>query len=129
MNPELKTQLNRMNITELREVNTYVVALIKGQRKADAAVMRATLSVGDRVSYDGRKGYTEGTVTKVNRTKCIVRADGDSAYQTWNVPMSMLTKMQPDPERDAEDILNAAMMQAEARAEAGVFNPETGVVE
>ena len=117
MNPELKTQLNRMNTTELREVNTYVVALIKGQRKADAAVMRTTLSVGDRVSYDGRKGYTEGTVTKVNRTKCIVRADGDAAYQTWNVPMSMLTKLQPDPFEEAEAIVEAT------------FNPETGAFE
>ena len=119
MNPETKIRLrlDRMTTEELREVNTYVVALIKGRRKADAVVMRATLSVGDRVSYDGRNGYTEGTVTKVNRTKCIVRADGDPAYQTWNVPMSMLTKLQPDPFEEDEAIVEAT------------FNPETGVVE
>ena len=118
MNPEMKTQLNRMNTTELREVNTYVVALIKGQRKADAVVMRATLSVHDRVSWDGRKnGYTEGTVAKVNRTRCEVHIDGEPAWQTWSVPMNMLTKLQPDPFEEAEAIVEAT------------FNPETGAFE
>ena len=114
MNPELKTKLNRMNTTELREVNTYVVALIKGQRKADAAMMRATLSVGDRVSWDGKRGYTEGTVVKVNRTRADVRADGSGV---WIVPMNMLTKLQPDPFEEAEAIVEAT------------FNPETGAFE
>ena len=118
MNPETKTQLNRMTTEELREVNTYVVALIKAQRKADAAVMRATLSVGDRVSWNGKRGYTEGTVTKVNRTRADVRADGGGG---WIVPMNMLAKLQPDPARVAEDVMNAMM-----EPEAPTFNPETG---
>lgn len=116
MNPELKKQLSRMNTTELREVNTYVVALIKGQRKADAAVMRATLSVGDRVSWNSRKmGYTEGIVEKVKRTRAEVRVEGHTL--AWIVPMNMLTKMQPDPFEEAEAIVEAT------------FNPVTGVVE
>lgn len=117
MNPELKKQLSRMNTTELREVNTYVVALIKGQRKVDTAVKRATLSVGDRVSYTGKNGYTEGVVTKVNRTRCVVHVDGDPAWRTWNVPMNMVTTIDPDPFEEAEAIVEAT------------FNPLTGVVE
>lgn len=114
MNPETKTQLNRMTTEELREANTYIVALIKGRRKADAAMMRATLSVGDRVSWNGKRGYTEGTVTKVNRTRAAVRADDGGG---WDVPMNMLTKMQPDPFEEAEAIVEAT------------FNPETGAFE
>lgn len=123
MNPETKTQLNRMTTEELREANTYIVALIKGRRKAEAAMMRATLSVGDRVSWNSKKrGYTEGTVTKVNRTRADVLADGGGGG--WVVPMNMLTKLQPDPARVAEDVMNAMM-----EPEAPTFNPETGAFE
>ena len=112
MNPETKTQLNRMTTEELREVNTYAVALIKERRKAEAAMMRATLSVGDRVSWNSRKrGYMEGTVTKVNRTRAVVHTDSGGGY---DVPMNMLTKLQPDPFEEAEAIVEAT------------FNPETG---
>jgi hypothetical protein len=44
---------------------------------------------GDRVSFNGRRGLTEGTVLKVNIKNVVV----DTGTTRWNVPASMLTKV------------------------------------
>ena len=48
-----------------------------------------TLTKGDRVSFNGRRGLTEGTVLKVNIKNVVV----DTGNTRWNVPASMLTKV------------------------------------
>ena len=48
-----------------------------------------TLCKGDRVSFNGRRGLTEGTVLKVNIKNVVV----DTGTTRWNVPASMLTKV------------------------------------
>ena len=48
-----------------------------------------TLMKGDRVSFNGRRGLTEGTVLKVNIKNVVV----DTGATRWNVPASMLTKV------------------------------------
>jgi len=48
-----------------------------------------TLMKGDRVSFNGRRGLTEGTVLKVNIKNVVV----DTCTTRWNVPASMLTKV------------------------------------
>ena len=48
-----------------------------------------TLMKGDRVSFNGRRGLTEGTVLKVNIKNVVV----DTGTTRWNVPASMLTKV------------------------------------
>ena len=48
-----------------------------------------TLTKGDRVSFNGRRGLTEGTVLKVNIKNVVV----DTGTTRWNVPASMLTKV------------------------------------
>ena len=48
-----------------------------------------TLMKGDRVSFNGRRGLTEGTVLKVNIKNVVV----DTGSTRWNVPASMLTKV------------------------------------
>jgi hypothetical protein len=48
-----------------------------------------TLMKGDKVSFNGRRGLTEGTVLKVNIKNVVV----DTGATRWNVPASMLTKV------------------------------------
>jgi len=45
---------------------------------------------GDRVSFNGRRGLTEGTVMKVNIKNVVVDCAPNGR---WNVPASMLTKV------------------------------------
>jgi len=48
-----------------------------------------SLMKGDRVSFNGRRGLTEGTVLKINIKNVVV----DTGSTRWNVPASMLTKV------------------------------------
>ena len=48
-----------------------------------------TLMKGDKVSFNGRRGLTEGVVMKVNIKNVVV----DTGSTRWNVPASMLTKV------------------------------------
>ena len=63
-------------------------------------------SPGDVVSFDGRQGYTEGTVVRVKRKKAIVRVNAGSMNHrvgvqcahdscmrmvNWDVPLNMLS--------------------------------------
>ena len=85
-----------MNTEQLRELNGVVVDLIKSKRRIDASIKKASLRVGDRVSWTGRRGYQEGTLKKINRTKCIVSTDGRLGGD-WNVPISMLNVVEKEP--------------------------------
>lgn len=49
-----------------------------------------SLMKGDRVSFNGRRGLTEGTVMKVNIKNVVVDCAPNGR---WNVPASMLTKV------------------------------------
>ena len=49
-----------------------------------------TLMKGDKVSFNGRRGLTEGVVMKVNIKNVVVDT---GASGRWNVPASMLTKV------------------------------------
>ena len=46
------------------------------------------LATGDNVSFNGKNGYTKGTVKKINRKYVLV----DTARGSWRVPATMLTK-------------------------------------
>lgn len=60
---------------------------MKLQRTWISNQVRRSLTVGDKVKFQGRRGVmVTGEVTKVNRKKCIVR----EGMTNWNVPMSML---------------------------------------
>lgn len=92
----IQNELANMNEEQLRELNSAVVDLIKSRRRVDASIKKASLRVGDKVSWTGRKGYQEGTVKKINRTKCIVSTDGGFGGD-WNVPINMLNVMKKEP--------------------------------
>ena len=97
----IQNELANMNTEQLSELNKLVVALITSQRRADAHIKKASLRVGDRVSWTGRQGYKEGTLTKINRTRCKVREDitAEDGYglTTWNVPINMLSVVEREP--------------------------------
>ena len=92
----IQNELVNMTTEELRHLNQVVVSLIKSKQRVDASVKKASLRVGDRVSWTGRKGYKEGTLKKINRTKCIIVVDGDYGGE-WNVPISMLNVIEKEP--------------------------------
>ena len=46
------------------------------------------LAVGDKVQWEGRNGFSKGTVTKINRKYIIV----DTGFGKWRVPANMLEK-------------------------------------
>lgn len=92
----MQEELAKMNTEELRELNRVVVDLIKSKQRVDASIKKASLRVGDRVSWTGRRGYKEGTLKKINRTKCIVSMD--NRYEAdWNVPIDMLSVVEKEP--------------------------------
>ena len=87
---QLLDSANNLTEGELRELNNFVVARLKERRSFNAALKRRTLSEGDKVSWSGRDGYTEGTIIRVKRKKAICSV-GYGA--NWDVPLSMLTKI------------------------------------
>ena len=80
------------NLTEgeLRELNSFVIARLKERRSFDAALKRRTLAEGDKVSWTGRNGYTEGTIVRIKRKKAICSV---GYGRNWDVPLNMLTKV------------------------------------
>ena len=84
------SNLSLLSEGELRNLNRLVIDHLKTIRNIDAAEKRAVLCEGDRVSWTGRQGYTEGTIVRVKRKKAIC----DVGYgRNWDVPLSMLNKI------------------------------------
>ena len=51
--------------------------------------IKRSLKIGDKVSFNGRRGLTEGTVLKIAIKNVVV----DTGSTRWNVPASMLSKV------------------------------------
>ena len=83
--------LRDMDEADLRTLNSAVVDQLKLLRNRDAAVNRRIFKAGDRVSFDGRGGYTVGTIVRVKRKKAIVSVDDGRRPGNWDVPLGMLT--------------------------------------
>jgi len=67
------------SISDLNEIMAFV-------KECKLTIGRMTLSVGNDVWVVQKTKRTEGTITKVNRTRCQV----DMSGVIYNVPMSML---------------------------------------
>jgi hypothetical protein len=96
----MQDELTNMNTEQLSELNKLVVALITSKRRADTYFKKASLRVGDKVSWTGKNGYREGTLTKINRTRCKVKEHMPHTtygFTTWNIPISMLTVVEEEP--------------------------------
>ena len=84
--------IQEMTDSQLRSLNHFVCDTLKGRRQSANLRARHKFMTGDRVSFNGRNGYTEGTVVRVKRTKAIINT-GDDQLGDWNVPLGMLELM------------------------------------
>ena len=81
--------LNEMTITELRNLNSLVIATIKAKKAVESAKTKSTLSVGTKVTVNHPKtAGMELVITKINRTRAVVGIPG--TIRSWNVPFSMI---------------------------------------
>jgi hypothetical protein len=79
--------LNTMSDSELRSLNSAVIAIIKGRNKAKCVAAAQTFTVGSKVSFMGKRGTCTGTVTKVK----IKMVEVDCGVQgRWNVAGTLL---------------------------------------
>jgi len=85
-----KSILNAINSINSSEEMNEVIELIKIKQKQlrafKAQGVKSSLFVGAQVKLNSKKGVEFGEVTKINRTKAVVRIDG----QLWNCPLGML---------------------------------------
>jgi hypothetical protein len=79
---------SNMTLEELCQLNHDLVAIIKHRRSMESKDMKASLSVGDKVWFDNRGYRVNCTVTKIMRTKAIVKVDGTP--QSYKITMSAL---------------------------------------
>ena len=89
------------DLNSLNEVASSLVSRRKELRAQEIKAKKATISVGDKVKFEDKKGKeVTGTLTKVNRTKAIVKersAKRDdrgiltgARSVTWTVPITLL---------------------------------------
>jgi methyl coenzyme M reductase subunit D len=83
----INTLVSKMGLEDIKIVNERMSL----QRTFLGKDIMRGLSIGDKVSFTGRRGITvEGTVMKV-KIKNVSVDTGSSGR--WNVPASMLTKV------------------------------------
>ena len=85
-----KSTLNAINALntekEIREAVDLLKLKFKQLKAIKAQGVKSSLFVGVQVKLNSKKGVEFGEVTKINRTKAVVRIDG----KLWNCPLSML---------------------------------------
>ncbi len=88
MKKSLINAINSISSTEeMNQAITLINAKQKQLRSLKARSVKSTLLVGSRVKVNGSKnGVQFGEVTKINRTKAVVRIDG----HLWNCPLTII---------------------------------------
>jgi hypothetical protein len=85
-----KSTLNAINAIntekEIKEAVDLLKLKYKQLRAIKAQGVKSSLFVGVQVKLNSKNGVEFGEVTKINRTKAVVRIDG----KLWNCPLSML---------------------------------------
>jgi hypothetical protein len=83
------SQLSKLSVEELRNLNQMVVQLIKQKRTIESLEKKIGLQVGMKVKVNHPKLQgRELEVVKINRTKASLRVVGQ--YDMYNVPVSMI---------------------------------------
>lgn len=82
------SNISKLSESQLRSLNGLVIEQLKMIRSIESAEKRAILREGDRVSWSGRHGYTEGSIIRVKRKKAICSVGHG---RNWDVPLNMLT--------------------------------------
>ena len=75
----------KMGLDDIKMVNERMSL----QRTFIGNDIKRSLKIGDKVSFNGRRGLTEGTVLKIAIKIVVV----DTGSTRWNVPASMLSKV------------------------------------
>ena len=91
------------DINSLNEVASSLASRRKVLRSQEIKAKKATISVGDKVKFEDNNGKeATGTLTKINRTKAIVKVDNylltrddrgiltGARSITWTVPITLL---------------------------------------
>ena len=85
----LKSDLNKLNVQELTQLNHLVVSLIKAKQNDDNRSAIYSFRAGDSVSFSRHPGLKiNGEVMQVKRTKVVVKTPAGN----YLVPASMLNK-------------------------------------
>ena len=81
---QIQSAILKGNFTdrEMRDINGTIVNILKADRRAKINEAKRNFRVGDVVTFQ----HKTGTITKINRTKCVVDCGG----MRWTVPMTML---------------------------------------
>lgn len=88
-NQELYSMLCKMDTTELLEVNSMVVDIIKAKRQLRDNILRQTIKVGDKVGIEkDRFNGSRFVVEKVNRKRAVLRKE--NGFQQYNVPFTLI---------------------------------------
>jgi len=83
------SELSKLSVTELRNVNQMVIELIKQKRNIESLEKKLSLQVGMTVKVNHPKLMgRELEVVKINRTKANLRVIG--GFASYNVPVSMI---------------------------------------
>ena len=84
---EIENKINLIeDIRELRQIQQFV----KDRKRAIGNRLKYQLQIGDKVKINGSGRLDNGVVTKINRTRAVVKIDN----QQWTVPFTMITKEQ-----------------------------------
>lgn len=85
-----KSLINAINSISSNDEMNEVIELIKIKQKQLRAIkahgVKSSLFIGAQVRLNSRNGVEYGEVTKINRTKAVVKIDG----KLWNCPLGML---------------------------------------
>jgi len=83
------SELSKLSVAELRNVNQMVIELIKQKRTIESLEKKLSLQVGMTVKVNHPKLMgRELEVVKINRTKANLRVVG--GFASYNVPVSMI---------------------------------------
>ena len=83
------SELSKLSVTELRNINQMVIELIKQKRTIESLEKKMSLRIGMTVKVNHPKLMgKELEVIKINRTKASLRIIGGMA--SYNVPVSMI---------------------------------------
>ena len=86
----LQKAITGLDLTDMLELNKFLVGRIKHARNEEGRRMKRQLFVGSLVSFEDNGGQTvQGKVTKVMRKFARV----DTGPNVWRVPLSQLTKV------------------------------------
>jgi len=87
----IKSGLYKLNEDGLRELNTFIVGLIRAKTYIKRSMKAKEFSEGDTVTFLGKRGNNViGEVTKVNRVNLKVT---DTRGIRWNVAATFCSKL------------------------------------